>query len=100
MPHNKRSKLHVLPAINSGAPECRLLSDGSDFFVVYDGLRIAKRGHWGTPQAKTWVSLEPGWEVREADDVGFFELPGMPRGAVRLRCDTPAGQLATGWVCL
>ncbi len=47
------------------------------------------------------VETSGGVIVRtEADDVGFFELPGMPRGAVRLRCDTPTGQLATGWVCL
>jgi hypothetical protein len=28
-------------------------------------VKIAKRGHPGTPQAKTWVSLEPGWTVRD-----------------------------------
>jgi hypothetical protein len=32
-------------------------------FVVVDGVRIARRGYPGTPQARTWVSLEPGWEV-------------------------------------
>lgn len=36
----------------------------------------------------------------EADDVGFFELPGLPRGPVRLRCDTPTGRLVTDWVRL
>jgi hypothetical protein len=36
----------------------------------------------------------------EADDIGFFELSGGPRGSVRLRCDTPAGRLITDWVCL
>jgi hypothetical protein len=36
----------------------------------------------------------------EADDVGFFELPTVPRGPVRLRCDTPAGRLVTEWVRL
>jgi hypothetical protein len=34
-----------------------------DMFVEFDGKRIAKRGHPGTPQAKTWVSLEPGYVV-------------------------------------
>jgi hypothetical protein len=34
-----------------------------DMFVVVDGVRIARRGYPGTPQAGTWVSLEPGWEV-------------------------------------
>jgi|SRR5450631_2489063 hypothetical protein len=36
----------------------------------------------------------------EADDIGFFDLPGKPRGPVRLRCDTPAGRLITDWVRL
>jgi hypothetical protein len=39
------------------------VSDGHDIFVVVDGVRIAKRGRPGTPQAKTWISLEPGWRV-------------------------------------
>jgi len=36
----------------------------------------------------------------EADDIGFFQLSGVPRGSVRLRCDTPAGHLVTDWICL
>ena len=40
--------------------ECEGLKD---MFVVVDGVRIARRGYPGTPQAGTWVSLEPGWEV-------------------------------------
>jgi hypothetical protein len=36
----------------------------------------------------------------EADDIGFFDFAGMPRGRVRLRCDTPTGRLITDWVCL
>lgn len=36
----------------------------------------------------------------EADHTGFFHLHGMPRGPVRLRCDTPTGRLVTDWVRL
>jgi hypothetical protein len=36
----------------------------------------------------------------EADDIGFFDLSGGPRGSVRLRCETPTGRLITDWVCL
>jgi hypothetical protein len=36
----------------------------------------------------------------EADDIGFFDFAGMPRGRVRLRCETPTGRLVTDWVCL
>jgi hypothetical protein len=34
----------------------------------------------------------------EADDGGFFYIPHKLVGSVRLRCDTPAGRLVTGWV--
>jgi hypothetical protein len=36
----------------------------------------------------------------EADDMGFFDFAGMPRGQIRLRCETPAGRLVTDWVGL
>ena len=36
----------------------------------------------------------------EADDVGFFVLPSVPRGTVRLRCDTPMARLVTDWIRL
>ena len=36
----------------------------------------------------------------EADDMGFFDFAGMPRGQVRLRCETAAGRLVTDWVTL
>jgi hypothetical protein len=38
--------------------------DELDMYVVYDGKRIAKRGYPETPQARTWISLEPGYVVR------------------------------------
>jgi hypothetical protein len=37
-----------------------MVDDGVDIFVVVDGVRIARRGRPGTPQART---LEPGWQV-------------------------------------
>jgi hypothetical protein len=36
----------------------------------------------------------------QADDAGFFDLPGQLRGLVRLRCDTPTARLVTDWVRL
>jgi hypothetical protein len=44
--------------------------DGQNLFVEADGVRIAHRGRPGTPQAGTWVSIEPGWEVIDASDGG------------------------------
>jgi hypothetical protein len=34
-------------------------------YVVLDGVRIAKRGKPDTPQARTWISIEPGYVVRD-----------------------------------
>jgi hypothetical protein len=42
---------------------CEMVGTTDDIFIVRNGVKIAKRGHPGTPQAKTWVSLEPGWRV-------------------------------------
>jgi len=36
----------------------------------------------------------------DADDAGFFYIPGKPAGPARLRCDTPAGRLVTDWIYL
>jgi hypothetical protein len=41
--------------------EASIESDGIDVFVVYNGVRIAKRGQPNSPQAGTWVSLEAGF---------------------------------------
>jgi hypothetical protein len=44
-----------------------MTSDGTDIFIVVDGVKVAKRGRPNTPQAGTWVSLEPGWQVYDKD---------------------------------
>ena len=47
------------------------------------------------------VETPDGASVRiEADDIGFFDFAGLPRGPVRLRCETPAGRLVIDWICL
>jgi hypothetical protein len=55
------------PMTEKQQPECTIESDGLSLFVVFDGVRIAKRGEPSTPQAGTWVSLEPGYEVTGGD---------------------------------
>ena len=55
-------------------PKTEIVGDGHDIFVVRNGIKIAKRGHPDTPQAKTWVSLEPGWTVRDANDMQELEV--------------------------
>jgi hypothetical protein len=41
---------------------------GTTIYIRFDGRRIAYRGKPNTPQAKTWVSMVPGYEVREVND--------------------------------
>jgi hypothetical protein len=38
-------------------------NDGCDVFVVFNGVRIAKRGKRETSQARLWISIEPGYTV-------------------------------------
>jgi hypothetical protein len=47
------------------APHFEVQADGTDLYAVFHGVRIAKRGANGTPQARTWTSLEPGYRVRD-----------------------------------
>ena len=62
--------------------EARVVSDGNDIFVAYDGRRIAQRGRPNTPQAGTWVSLEPGWTVTggASGELTIAFDPPDPRG--------------------
>jgi hypothetical protein len=53
-------------------PECIVEITKTDIYVVCDGVRIAKRGKPGTPQAKTWIALEPGYAVHNTPD--FSEI--------------------------
>jgi hypothetical protein len=49
-------------------------SDGTDLFVIYRGDRIAMRGRPNTPQAKTWISIRPSFQVLTAHDRGGFVI--------------------------
>ena len=48
-------------------PQCAIevVGEGEacEMFVLFDGVRIAKRGRPGTPQARTWIAIEPGFAV-------------------------------------
>ena len=37
--------------------------EGENLYLFVDGVKIAKRGQPGTPQAGTWVSVAAGWEA-------------------------------------
>jgi hypothetical protein len=62
---------------------CRVECDGSDIFIIADDVKIAKRGHPGTPQANTWISLEPGWTVRECDGT-YMNKDGEREGTIEI----------------
>jgi hypothetical protein len=53
-----------------GAPPAAFEQTYDDLFVLYDGRRIAVRGKPNTPQAKTWVALEPGAVVLDGPEHG------------------------------
>ena len=46
-------------------PECVVEETGTETFVVLDGVRIARRGKPNTPQAGTWIFLQPGYQVSD-----------------------------------
>jgi hypothetical protein len=48
--------------------DIKVVGEGKDLFVAVDGVRIARRGRHDSPQAGTWISLEPGWEVFDGED--------------------------------
>ena len=41
---------------------------GMEFYVVFDGQRVAYRGQPDTPEAGTWVSIRPGYQVEDIDN--------------------------------
>ena len=61
--YHLKSHIHTQAVSIVCMNEASIETDGTDAFVVYNGVRIAKRGQPNTPQAGTWVSLEPGYRV-------------------------------------
>jgi hypothetical protein len=52
-------------------------SDGTNLFIVFNGMRIARRGAPHSPQAGTWVSLEPGYRVFDKEGAIVVEYKGV-----------------------
>jgi hypothetical protein len=74
-------KLVAAPGVNPKAHTVEFETSRNAFFVVCDGVRIAKRGHPGTPQVKKWIPLGPGWEVLDVEggiEVRFEGNPVIP----------------------
>jgi hypothetical protein len=67
-----RQHLRVDLAPPKTVPTVVMRGEGGDIFIIVDGLKIARRGYPNTPQARTWVSLEPGWEVRGLEQIEIW----------------------------
>jgi hypothetical protein len=53
----------------------RVAYEGEKAFVIVDDLKVAKRANDGSPEANTWVSLEPGWTVQDVQgSYGLLEI--------------------------
>jgi len=61
--------LHIICVEEDGEPA---------IYVTVDGRRIAKRGAPDSPHARTWISLEPGWVVRDHDYPNGIEVEYVP----------------------
>ena len=53
----------------------RVAYEGRETFVIVNDVKVAKRVNPGTAEADTWVSLEPGWTVRDCQgSYGLVEI--------------------------
>jgi hypothetical protein len=41
------------------------VGNNDGLFVMLDDVKIAERGPMGTPHDRTWVPLQPGWEIKD-----------------------------------
>jgi hypothetical protein len=64
--------------IDSGEPDVRMQcvkeAGELELYVIADGVCIAKRGQPDTRHARTWVSLEPGWVVRDVGNYNGIQI--------------------------
>ena len=59
----------------TGKPIISIEGDGTDMFVVRNGVRIAKRRRDDNPGKRgTWTPLEPGVVFRDAPDMSYLEI--------------------------
>ena len=68
--HQRKEPTKMKPPIKTLVVE----GESGDIFVVANGVKIAKRGHPGTPHAETWVPLEAGWTVIDCEGGSTIEV--------------------------
>jgi hypothetical protein len=67
-------KLTVINDDPARGPKVEIEEDGLDMFVIVNDVTIARRGHPGTTEAGSWVSLEPEWTVTSSEDERRLEI--------------------------
>jgi hypothetical protein len=65
------------PKSTEVAPGIVMHFDGYDLFVIVNGVKVAKRGHPNTPEARTWISLDPRFEAQGEYDWSYRRVRGM-----------------------
>jgi hypothetical protein len=58
------------------APGIVMHFDGRDLYLIVNGVKIAKRGHPNTPEARTWVSFDPRFEAHGEYDWSYHSDRG------------------------
>jgi hypothetical protein len=69
----RKNTAHTVVLAEKDSPEVYVeLTRQGEMYVELDGLRIAKRGYPDSPQARTWIALEPGFQVLDGprDEAG------------------------------
>jgi hypothetical protein len=63
----RKNTAHTVELVGEDSP-----TGQAEMYLELDGLRIAKRGHPDSPQARTWIALEPGYQVLDGrrDEAG------------------------------
>jgi hypothetical protein len=68
----KRALTKTIPI----APGVVMRFDGRDCFIVINGVKVAKRGRPNSPEARTWIALDPRFEAFGDGDEWSFEKDG------------------------
>jgi len=69
MRRKRKHDLHITCVEEDGEPA---------IYIEHDGKLIAKRGHPDTPQAMTWISLDPERVVRDHNYPFGIEVERVP----------------------
>jgi hypothetical protein len=91
MPDRLRVRMATSPSPGESqmkVKHCKIECEGNDIFVIADGVKIARRSRSGTPQAMTWISLEPGWTVRDCQG-SYVDESGEQERAIEIEYKSP-----------